>query len=116
MYLLGSTSSGKSTLLNALLGASILPTSYNAATSVLCEISCSKDGSKYALLHMHGRKKKGPMRLDLGKQDGQDKFRKYVSPSRNQFFAGGKEKRCLKAEIFWPLDFLRVSAVSHPED
>lgn len=107
-FVAGSTSSGKSTLLNALLGASILPTSHNAATSVLCEISCSRDGSKYALLTMEGRKKNEPKRLDLTKKDGHDKFRKYVSPSRDGPLPGSKGKRCLKAEIFWPLDFLRV--------
>ena len=50
---LGTTSSGKSTLINAMMGAPLLPTNHNATTSSLCEI---KYGSKKeAVLHFEIR-------------------------------------------------------------
>ena len=79
--LAGSVSSGKSSLLNAMLGEEILPMSHNAATAVMCELKYSrKDGKKMAVVHY----KQGFEELDLDDEHDQKKFRMYVTKQGDQ--------------------------------
>lgn len=132
----GSTSSGKSTLLNALLGTSVLPTSHNAATSALCEIKYSSSGKKLAILHIQEGKNRKKEEVDLTSQEGFKLFSKLIgdrsrgrrqSAGLSRSLSAGSQKLalsasvtslptqlpepepvCVKAEIYWPLEFLKV--------
>lgn len=107
----GSTSSGKSTLLNALLGEQVLPTSHNAATSVLCEIKHSEQSAmKYAVVHYDNKGIKD--KFDLTKQDNMAKLENLINPARNDIgllgsFTNIQKQKCVKIEIYWPLEFLK---------
>ena len=100
LFLTGSTSSGKSTLVNALLGESVLPTNYNAATAVLCEIKYWD--RKHAVVHLEDGRK--PIHCDLSTADGCKTFESYVSPAVRDSDA----MTCRRVELFWPVDFLKV--------
>jgi energy-coupling factor transporter ATP-binding protein EcfA2 len=136
----GSTSCGKSTLLNALLGIPLLPTSHNAATSTLCEIKFSSNGKKFAVLHIREGQTRKQQEVDLSNQEGIKLFSQFTcsrstermpSVGFSQRTSGGllpsagavpqgdvqrePEKVCVKAEIYWPLEFLRdFSLVDSP--
>lgn len=115
-YCLGSTSSGKSTLLNALLGDSVLPTSHSASTSVLCEIKYSPDpDKKFAIMHLITDNEKHQEQLDLTVPEERKRFVSYIDKKRHEprefllsFKRKDKQPECFKTEIFWPLDFLQV--------
>lgn len=106
-YFTGTTSSGKSTLLNALLGETILPTGYNASTSVLCVLKYGDNNCKYAIIHLNQGQHVSCERLDLTVEDDVSKFRSYVSTRKQVPDAAV----CTKAEVFWPLDLLKVCSV-----
>ena len=132
---IGSTSCGKSTLLNALLGTPLLPTSHNAATSTLCEIKFSSSGKKFAILHTREGQTRKQQEIDLSNQEGVKLFSQFTcngltqrrsSTGISRSLSGGllklpsvgavpqgdeqpvPEKVCVKAEIYWPLEFLKV--------
>ena len=113
--MLGSTSSGKSTLLNALLGEAVLPTSHSASTSVLCEIKYSADpNKKFAIVHIMTDGTKHQECLDLTVSEDRKRFVAFVDKKKRgpHDFLSSKHKHsrqeCLKVEIFWPLEFLQV--------
>jgi energy-coupling factor transporter ATP-binding protein EcfA2 len=111
----GPTSAGKSTLLNALLGEQVLPTSYNATTSALCEIKYSQTpGKKYAVVHLNtGESEYSTIELDLTAEEGRIQFAEYVYANREQLAQesniDGDEAIpvCTRAEIYWPEEFLK---------
>eukprot|EP00118_Oscarella_pearsei_P014931 m.130843 g.130843 ORF g.130843 m.130843 type:complete len:1041 (+) comp38038_c0_seq20:318-3440(+) len=103
LLIAGSTSSGKSTLLNAMLEDAILPTSHNAATSAVCIIQHSPDGRMLALLHFESGSQTSVKEVDLQTPRGMSFFEKHVNQSRNE----QRQHICVKAEIFMPLEFLR---------
>ena len=102
--MLGSTSSGKSTLLNALLGEDLLLTDHNAATAVLCEIKYSENGEKYALIHFEGDQE--GERLELESYGGRQQLKAFVK--RNRTEPDSEQRICSSVEIFWPENFLKV--------
>ena len=105
---IGSTSSGKSTFANALLGEDILPTSYNAATRVLCEI---KHGTrKKATLHLEQDGKQWKETVDLSRAEGRRKFEDVTSPKRGPTFLSplSGTTTCSRVEVFLPIEFLKV--------
>ena len=76
VHRVGSVSSGKSSLLNAILGEEILPKSHNADTAVMCELKYSrKDGKKMAVAYF----KEGSEELDLEDENDRKKFKMYVT-------------------------------------
>ena len=101
---LGTTSSGKSTLINAMMGTPLLPTSHNVTTSTLCEIKYGP--RKEAVLHFETSAEEKLLRsvetLDLQKESDRKRFAAAIK-SR-----GGEEKRVKKAEVFAPFQFLEV--------
>jgi hypothetical protein len=102
----GSTSSGKSTLVNALLGENVLPTSYNAATAALCEIKY--DDRRHATVYLEDGRK--PIHCDLTTDDGCRTFENYVNPVIRD-----ETMSCKRVELFWPVDFLKdVHLVDSP--
>ncbi len=112
LSLTGSTSAGKSTLLNALLGEPILPVDYNATTSVLCEIVYGE--KKEAVLHVHNGQE---LTIDLTTDEGQKNFVKAVAPKTMKCSRRWKEEdisydnvQCTRVTISWPNEHLRVSA------
>lgn len=100
-------------MLNALLGEQILPTSYNATTSALCEIKYSEQpGKKYAVVHLNDDDLP-EMKLDLTVEEDRSKFAEYVYANREQLTEDGEAEGsgvpvCTYAEIFWPEEFLKV--------
>ena len=114
----GPTSAGKSTLLNALLGEQVLPTSYNATTSALCEIKYSEEpGKKYAVVHLNTEDSQySTVTLDLTVEEGRTRFAEYVYANREQLAEeseadGEAIPICTRAEIYWPEDFLQVCSL-----
>lgn len=110
----GSVSSGKSSLLNVLLGEEILPVSHNATTTVLCELKFSNgDGKKMAVVHFD----EGSMHLDLKDEQDREKFRQYANNRRSTTSMLGEAAMgsgdqstahfCKRIEIFWPMEFLK---------
>ena len=97
---LGSTSSGKSTLLNALLGEHLLPIDHNASTAVLCEIKYSDNGKKYAVIHFEGDQE--VEQLELESYGGRQQLASHVKRDRTE------SDSCTRVEIFWPQNFLKV--------
>ena len=101
--------------MNALLGEHVLPTSHNAATSVLCEIKHSEHSAlKYAIVHYDNKGSKD--KLDLTKQDNLAKLESLINSARNDIgllgsFTNIQRQKCVKIEIYWPLEFLKVQIV-----
>ena len=103
LCVVGSTSSGKSTLLNALLGEDILLTDHNAATAVLCKVKHSED-DKFALVHFEGDQERE--RLDLHSNTGRQQLESYIKRDRTE--PRSETRTCSFVEIFWPKEFLKV--------
>eukprot|EP00118_Oscarella_pearsei_P016732 m.161900 g.161900 ORF g.161900 m.161900 type:complete len:1074 (+) comp38822_c2_seq2:611-3832(+) len=102
LLIAGSTSCGKSTLLNCLLGEDVLPTAYSAATSVICEIKRSDDPhKKTAIVHLES----GSKTLDLSDKEDQEKLRDFITV---QYDPETKKPRsvCKNVEVHWPCEFL----------
>jgi energy-coupling factor transporter ATP-binding protein EcfA2 len=110
----GSTSSGKSTFINALLGEDILPTDYNAATSVLCEIKYTDENEPFAFLHRKKGSKQREDRVYLNDDRDRKKFKDAVSPPRQPEDLH-KTVSYLRVEIFLRIEFLKyVTLVDSP--
>ncbi|XP_065826963.1 uncharacterized protein [Oscarella lobularis] len=111
-FLEGPTSSGKSTLVNALLGRSVLPTSHNATTSTLCEIK--QGAKKKAVMHLETRAgAAGEVKvthteqlLDMESERERKAFVSLVNPDRGEL-AGTTATSCNRAEVYWPSQFLQ---------
>ena len=101
---LGSTSSGKSTLLNALLGEHLLPIDHNASTAVLCEIKYSHNGKKYAKIHFEGDQE--VEQLELESYGGRQQLASHVKRGGTALLSCTPV--CTFVEIFWPQNFLKV--------
>lgn len=111
LFLAGSTSSGKSTLLNALLGEPVLPTSHDAATRALCEIKCSENSSKkYAIIHIGRGKSKKSERIDLNKPGGHARFVEFITRGVESGSVV-TDTSTIRAEVYWPAPFLKVVTV-----
>ncbi|XP_078655565.1 uncharacterized protein LOC144902179 [Branchiostoma floridae x Branchiostoma belcheri] len=104
----GETSSGKSTLLNVLLGENILPSSVLSTTSVICEIKYGT--KKKAVVHLRNPDPitnqkilelplNGPTEVDL------EKISQYVH-MKGEERETASNLNCDKVEIYWPLPLL----------
>ena len=110
----GTTSSGKSTIVNGLLGFNLLPTGHNATTSALCEIKWG--ATKTAVVHLKtftdsdGDEKFEPevRPLSLENEDNRKELASYISCDRDE---KASVRLCHKVEIFWPLPFLKVGSL-----
>ena len=110
--LLGTTSSGKSTLINAMMGSPLLPTSHNATTSSLCEIKYGQN--KEAVLHFEIRAEEtddGVETLDLEKKSDRERFAALVTQREKQ-----EKRKVLKAEVFLPFKFFEVLKIHKGTD
>jgi hypothetical protein len=99
----GSTSSGKSTLINAFLGEHILVTNHNASTKTRCEIKYSENGTKYAVVNFNTDHPSIVLNLSNSRhrQELEDHMtRKTTESSSNTDL-------CSFVEIFWPQEFLQ---------
>ena len=92
-------------MVNALLGAEILPIHHNASTAVLCEIKHSTDGTKFAIAHFETKEAE---RLDLCSDEGLHLLKEYAQQGRGVPSQDQDEDICSKIEIFWPQSFLQV--------
>eukprot|EP00118_Oscarella_pearsei_P019654 m.210035 g.210035 ORF g.210035 m.210035 type:complete len:831 (+) comp39740_c0_seq3:1207-3699(+) len=129
---LGSTSSGKSTLLNALLGDNILPTDYNSCSSALCTVlhhssyrgdSRPNGSNKFAVVHLelHNGEKKS-ITFDLLQESQRKDFKSIVGKDREQTdfevdIEGTmcKYKECYHSEVYWTMEWLKyVNIVDSP--
>eukprot|EP00118_Oscarella_pearsei_P000698 m.5580 g.5580 ORF g.5580 m.5580 type:complete len:1035 (+) comp13558_c0_seq1:206-3310(+) len=111
----GSTSSGKSTLLNTLLGDDILPVSYNAATSAICEVCYSPTGRKYAEISWEEGGATTTETLDLAQESGRKAFHlavnSHLTPTDNDSEVPEAQKVCKRAQVFWPFESLQFFSV-----
>ena len=101
VLVIGRFSAGKSTFINALLGASILPSSPVPTTGVLCEIRYAEDAHKKAVLHP---------KPGLGPDGGSEPFDVAITDLKKQLeqyvkidHRNDEESRYRKLELFWPL-------------
>eukprot|EP00118_Oscarella_pearsei_P017900 m.180231 g.180231 ORF g.180231 m.180231 type:complete len:723 (+) comp39241_c0_seq21:908-3076(+) len=104
----GCTSSGKSTLLNTLLGGPYLPVIYNAGTAIICEIKYSETGGSHARATMRKGSQEWKESIDL--DTDRQKFEKYVNRPRRDNTSddfGQSDSCCVKMELFLHLDFLK---------
>ena len=110
-FVLGTTASGKSTLINGLLRIDLLPTGHNATTSVLCEIKWGP--AKEAVIYLASPSdtdtfdEREKLKLSLEKEEDCKTFASYVSCNRAA--SDSSQPVCYKVEVFLPLDFLKVS-------
>jgi GTP-binding protein EngB required for normal cell division len=105
--LLGCTSSGKSTFVNALLGQSILPTAHSAATRIACEIKYGE--KKQARIHSHCSGQ-SEVTWDLETKTQRKEFQSHVKGTvalKGSKGNGSSSCTCSKLEVFWPVDFLK---------
>eukprot|EP00118_Oscarella_pearsei_P019763 m.211864 g.211864 ORF g.211864 m.211864 type:complete len:943 (+) comp39761_c0_seq11:331-3159(+) len=99
----GSTSSGKSTLVNTLIGENVLPVSYDSSTAVLCEVQNSPEKDrKFALVHLLTERKR---KLDLTTPSDISIFRSYAKGDEVDGL------QCSKIEVFWPCEFLKYFTI-----
>lgn len=103
----GEGSSGKSSLINVLMGEDILPTSELSSTTCVCEIRKSKDGKKSAIVYHRShsdKRRKPPTIVDLEIDGGIQKLGHYVT-----YVDQDTEKSPYKrVELYWPLPMLEV--------
>lgn len=102
-----------------MLGEELLPTSHNAATSVLCEIKYSGSSDKrYAVIHFDNGKEE---RMDLTNSEEVMRLAGFVNQSREEKFGSivglsfnkfeklvQRQRKCVRVELYWPLEFLKV--------
>ena len=97
----GEVSAGKSSLLNLLLGAELLPTSLLSCTSVMCELRHSD--TKCCIAHPWDSTKR-PETTDLDGDGAVEKLTKYIHQK------GDRRKKFPyeRVEICWPFPLLKV--------
>ncbi|XP_070564254.1 uncharacterized protein [Ptychodera flava] len=97
----GETSSGKSSLLNLILGANILPVSLLSSTSAICELKYGE--RKRARVHRLDGSTEDIEDLGDDEQQCLEKLEKYIHKKED------REKGSLysKVEIFWPFSLLQ---------
>ena len=98
----GEATAGKSSLINLLLQADILPTSDIKCTQTICEIRKSKDGQKRACcFEVNGGK---VIDIDISTEEGKDKLATYIT-YEDEYSDNPFEK----IEIYWPTDAIEVT-------
>ena len=106
VLVIGRFSAGKSTLLNALLGESVLPASPTPTTGVLCDIRYADEGHKKATLFPKPGMGPGgsgePFEVRI--TDLKKELEHYV---RIDHFGDSETSRFQRAEIYWPLEMCR---------
>ncbi|HEY2293573.1 MAG TPA: dynamin family protein [Thermoanaerobaculia bacterium] len=107
VLVVGRFSAGKSTLLNALLGATILPASPTPTTGVLCDIRYADEQHKKATLFpkpgMGPDGRSEP--FDIKISDLKKELEHYVKI--DHFGDDSQTSRYQRAEIYWPLEMCR---------
>ncbi|XP_041348324.1 uncharacterized protein LOC121367932 [Gigantopelta aegis] len=103
----GETGSGKSSLVNLLSGANLLPTAGLQCTATMCELR--KSPKKYAVIHSRQRKKSTPKILDCGSNEGEfiKKLHQYITFIDEET----EESPYDRVEIFWPFPSLEECVV-----
>ena len=109
LYLPGETCSGKSTLLNLILGEQLLPYAVLSTTSTICEL---RYGDTPKLVVHFKNKKSGDttktVLLDepseASEQSYLQQISEFVHPKANREEGSGYEK----IELFWPHNLLKV--------
>ena len=100
----GEATAGKSSLINLLLQADILPTSDIKCTQTICEIRKSKDGQKRACcFEVNGGK---VIDIDISTEEGKDKLATYIT-YEDEYSDNPFEK----IEIYWPTDAIEEGLV-----
>eukprot|EP00118_Oscarella_pearsei_P028754 m.2846 g.2846 ORF g.2846 m.2846 type:complete len:1048 (+) comp8936_c0_seq2:46-3189(+) len=112
----GTTSSGKSTLVNALLGEEILPMGYNATTNAVCRIEHGTKKAADVIFHYSDSKEKQCIeRFDLTKVSLTKQLKDYFEDKRLQGSAedrSSQKKICEEVNVFWPSDFLKYFSIA----
>lgn len=110
VLVLGEFKRGKSTLINALLGAEILPAYAKPCTAIINEIKWGKTAKAF-LHHAQTKEKKvnAPQEIPV------DRLEEYVT-IQNDDRGTGDEPAYEKVELFWPLELCRkgVEIVDSP--
>ncbi|XP_076095900.1 uncharacterized protein LOC143066919 isoform X2 [Mytilus galloprovincialis] len=100
----GEATSGKSSLINLLLEADILPTSSIKCTQTVCEIRKSKDGRKKAICFgANGGKE---VKIDLSTMEGQEKLKSNIT-----YEDKNGDNPFDKIEIYWPTNVIEEGLV-----
>ena len=106
----GEAASGKSSLINLLLEADILPTSNIKCTQTVCEIRKSKDGRKKAIsFGVNGGK---ISEIDISTKEGIEKLRMIITYEDDY-----GDNPYDKIEIYWPTEIIEVGyqiILNHP--
>ncbi|XP_071175960.1 tyrosine-protein kinase Fer-like [Mytilus edulis] len=100
----GEATSGKSSLINLLLEADILPTSGIKCTQTVCEIRKSKDGRKKAICF--GANGGQRSEIDLSTKEGQERLRREIVYEDDY-----GDNPYEKIEIYWPTDVIEEGLV-----
>ena len=98
---LGETSAGKSSLINLILGEKVLPSSFLATTSTICELKYGKE--REIVLHHQ--------EADSTKQKRKETIILVDPEELQKHVRGAKEGKCSiyeKIEIYWPHRLLEV--------
>ena len=98
----GEATAGKSSLINLLLQADILPTSDIKCTQTICQIRKSKDGQKRACCFEVNEGK--VIDIDISTEEGKDKLATYIT-YEDEYGDNPFEK----IEIYWPTDAIEVT-------
>ncbi|XP_066279068.1 uncharacterized protein [Branchiostoma lanceolatum] len=94
----GETSSGKSSLINVLLGEDFLPSRHLSCSSVICKVQYG--GNKKAIVHFKD-KRKAPVTIPL--PAGMDDLAEHLFKKSDR----EKESECKEVDIYLPLDYLK---------
>ena len=100
-FLIGEATAGKSTFINLLLEADILPTSSIKCTQTICEIRKSKDGRKRACCF--GVNSGTKVEIDLSTKEGVRKLAEHITYEDDY-----GDNPFEKIEIYWPTDIIEV--------
>ena len=100
-------SSGKSSLINLILGEDILPVGLEAVTSTVCEIRYAE--TRKLLIHRNGQHGSGIEEITLDEPSKEvksyaDQLQEYLSQKDDR----EKESRYEKCELYWPHELLKV--------
>ena len=100
-FVIGEATAGKSTFINLLLEADILPTCNIKCTQTICEIRKSKDGHRRAFCFgVNGGKK---VEIDLSTIEGKHKLANHITYDDDY-----GDNPFEKVEIYWPTDIIEV--------